>query len=67
MIQLNISEQDYNKLLALFKEHEGIYGTEETVWDFEDVDNLQQIGSEVIGLLEKYIKTDYAETVLDSK
>lgn len=68
MVQLNISEKNYEKLLLLFKEHENVYGVEgETTWTFEDLNNLQQIGTEIIHILKEYIKTDYAQTVLDTK
>jgi hypothetical protein len=56
MIPLNISEKDYKKLLSLLKEHQEIYGVEgETMWTLEDLNNLQQIGKEIIDILNIYI------------
>ncbi len=57
MKTINLSDEDFEKLLHLSMEHDEIYGNEnETVWNFDDVENLRQIGTEFISLLTTYLK-----------
>lgn len=59
MKTINLSDEDFEKLMKLISEHDEIYGDEnETVWDFDDLENLRQIGTEVISLLSFYLKKD---------
>lgn len=57
MKTINLSDKDFEKLVQLSKEHDKIYGNEnETVWNFDDVENLRQIGTEFIFLLSTYLE-----------
>lgn len=59
MKTINLSDEDFEKLIKLSLEHDKIYGDEnETVWGFDDLENLRQIGTEVISLLSFYLKQD---------
>lgn len=52
-----LSDEDFEKLVALSQQHEQIYGDEnETVWNMNDLENLRQIGTEFIWILSKYLK-----------
>lgn len=57
MKTINLSDKDFEKLVKLASEHDEIYGNEnETVWDFDDLENLRQIGTEFISILSVYLK-----------
>ena len=57
MKTLSLSDKDFEKLVKLSLEHQAMYGDEnETVWDFEDLENLRQIGTEFISIISVYLK-----------
>ena len=57
MKKINLSDEYFEKLLKLSSEHDEIYGDEnETIWDFQDLENLRQIGTEFISLVSVYLK-----------
>ncbi|WP_027003794.1 hypothetical protein [Hugenholtzia roseola] len=57
MKTINLSDEDFEKLTRLLSEHDELYGDEnETVWSFDDVENLRQIGTEFISILSPYLK-----------
>lgn len=46
MKALQVSESNFKKLHKLYKDFYEIYGNENTVWDFDDVEEMRQIGQE---------------------
>ncbi len=57
MKTINLSDEDFEKLVKLSLEHGKIYGDEnETVWSFDDLEGLRQIGTEFISILSVYLK-----------
>jgi hypothetical protein len=57
MKTINLPDEVFEKLVKLSSEHDEIYGNEnETVWSFEDLESLRQIGTEFISILSVYLK-----------
>lgn len=57
MKTIHLSDEDFEKLQHLVKEHDIIYGDEnETVWSFNDLEDLRQIGTEFISILSVYLQ-----------
>ncbi|GAB4339545.1 MAG: hypothetical protein OHK0038_18700 [Flammeovirgaceae bacterium] len=57
MKTISLSDEDFKKLVELWIEHDKIYGDEnETVWSFDDLESLRQIGTEFISILSVYLK-----------
>lgn len=67
MKQINLSEKDYKRLRRLLRYHEKMYGNEETAWSFQDLVDIQEIGTEIAGILTSYLKTKNAKDLLNSK
>jgi hypothetical protein len=68
MKTINITEKDYHKLLLLLKTYQEVYGIEgETIWSFADLNDLQEVGTQIVKLLIAHLEKDYAQIVLDSK
>lgn len=66
MKSINILEKDYGKLINLLKLHKEIYGTEGvTTWSFDDLNDLQKIGTDIVEILNEYIETNHAEIIFD--
>ncbi len=51
-----LTHDDYKQLLNLIEEFWNIYGDRDTVWSFEDLNGLREIGQEVIFLVSSSIK-----------
>lgn len=51
MKNIQITEEEFKQLKQLRKEYKNLYGDENTVWDFEDLNGLRQIGQEFMGIL----------------
>jgi hypothetical protein len=56
MKTINLSDEDFEKLVQLSAELDKIYGDENTTWNFDDVDDMRQVGTEFIWLLSKYLE-----------
>ncbi|MFN3315573.1 MAG: hypothetical protein ACK40K_02090 [Raineya sp.] len=57
MKTINLSDEDFEKLLKLSLEYDEIYGDEnETVWDIDDLEALRQIGHEFMSLVLAYLE-----------
>lgn len=68
MNTINITEKDYQKLQLLIKIHQDVYGTEGvTNWTFEDLNDLQKIGTQIVNILTPHLEINYAETILDTE
>lgn len=66
MKSINILEEDYEKLISLLKLQKEIYGTEGvTTWSFDDLNDLQKIGTDIVEILNEYIETNHAEIIFD--
>lgn len=55
MENFTISKEDLKKLRELITEFEEYYEDSTEPWDFEDVDNQREIGSEIIMIINPVI------------
>lgn len=53
---IEIPQKDFKEMKSLYREYGKIYGNENTVWDFEDVDGMREIGQEFMEIFFANIK-----------
>ena len=53
---IKISQENFKEMKNLYREYNKIYGNENTVWDFEDVDGMREIGQEFMNIFFSNIK-----------
>lgn len=56
MKTIQVSEKDFKKMVWLYDEFYVIYGNRDTVWDLDDLDDLQKIGQEFMEVFMSNIK-----------
>ena len=56
MKTLQISERDFKKMCKLHRIFYEIYGDENTVWKFDDVEEMRRLGQEFMWIFFKYQK-----------
>jgi len=50
MENIKISKQNFKKLISLHKGFYEIYGDEGTTWDFDDLNEMREIGQEFMDI-----------------
>lgn len=56
MKNLQISEKKFKQMQRLYKYYSEIYGDENTVWNIDNLNELQEIGQEFMLIFSKYLK-----------
>lgn len=55
MKNIQISEKKFKQMQQLYKDYSELYGDENTVWDFDELDELRQIGQEFMEIFSVYL------------
>ena len=50
-MDITISTKKIEKLIKLSKSYKEIYGDEETVWEFDDVEEMRKIGDDFMEIV----------------
>ena len=50
-MNITISTKKIEKLIKLSKSYKEIYGDEETVWEFDDVEEMRKIGDDFMEIV----------------
>lgn len=50
MKTIQISEENFKKILNLYDSYYEIYGDENTTWDIDDLEEMRVIGQEFMGI-----------------